>query len=675
MYSRTCGAGASSSGASASSSGASASATSAADSIGDDGDEDLARAIALSLGAPDAGASSSGAGASTSAADSIGDDGDEDIARAIALSLGTPDPLAEQQQDRDLALALARSAGDAVADSQVAGDEMALTERCDGCGMWVSLAGLFDHQSKCRGVIEEHQAQHGVCEVCRNGDRPSTLLLCDGNGEEDPCSNLFHLKCLTPKLKKKPKGLWRCPECVAVRNKRLNDYGTQKGMADSLGTSVVEFRAITAYEEFHGLPRGAASMSDVSTSAAGFLGWYAYYISEHMTGAEADKARRRLEEISRRHKADCETRAAARNRAVTEAEKVREAFEAAKKAAAESRARVRAERAAAAQATAAVLPPPAGSTRRQARAREADHAAAAAPVPGVAAAPAAAAAPPAPVPAAHVASSERMPPATAEAAVTAPSALAHSGALVGRRVRVWWEADDAWFHGKVDNFSSRRGYRIVYDPVEGQDDPSGWVQLDEETWELEEAGDDMAAPPPLVSASSTAARSGDGKTSAKALGKWKRAPEPSAAAMETSSAAQEEETVVKLEALDEDAESRASGPDDPSDVGEMSGSEAEAMRQAQAQEQAALLRRHQEAAALQERRQRSTRIQIFDKKPIRTPDTFACPRCNCELHNYYPNDARACNKLACEKCHTKFCIVCNKPASASCRCISAAWAR
>ena len=247
--------------------------------------------------------------------------------------------------------------------------------------------------------------------------------------------------------------------------------------------------------------------------------------------------------------------------------------------------------------------------------------------------------------------------------------------MVGQRVRVWWEGDNAWFHGKVDNFSSRRGHRIMYDPVEGQDDPSGWVQLDEETWELEGARDDTVAPtvPPLPVSASTAVTSGDGEAS-KALGKRKRAPEPSADATETaagaSPAAQE---AVKSEVLTDDAESRASGLDDASDLVEMTESEAAAMRQAQAQEEAHLLRRHQEAAALQERRQRSARTQIFDKKPIRTPDTFECPRCN--WHNYYPKDARACNKLACEKCHTKFCIVCGKAASASCRCISAAWAR
>ena len=131
---------------------------------------------------------------------------------------------------------------------------------------------------------------------------------------------------------------------------------------------------------------------------------------------------------------------------------------------------------------------------------------------------------------------------------------------------------------------------------------------------------------------------------------------------------------MKLEVPEEYAQSSASGLDDPSDVVEMSDSEAAAMRRAQAQEEAELLRRHQEAAALQDRRQRSKRIEIYDKnKAVRTPDTFVCP--TCFWHNYYPKDARACNKLACEKCHTKFCIACGKPASASCRCISAAWAR
>ena len=49
-----------------------------------------------------------------------------------------------------------------------------------------------------------------ACEVCNMPDRHSSMLLCDG------CGTGWHLACLTPPLKKVPKGNWICPMCVTA---------------------------------------------------------------------------------------------------------------------------------------------------------------------------------------------------------------------------------------------------------------------------------------------------------------------------------------------------------------------------------------------------------------------------------------------------------------------------
>ena len=103
-----------------------------------------------------------------------------------------------------------------------------------------------------------------------------------------------------------------------------------------------------------------------------------------------------------------------------------------------------------------------------------------------------------------------------------------------------------------------------------------------------------------------------------------------------------------------------------------------------AAERALLEQEHAEAVAMQQAQEqeqrRSKRLKVFDKRESQrkcdaNPDLFMCPQCH--YPNYYPSDERACNKLECgnQTCRTKFCIVCGKPASASCQCISAGWAR
>ena len=60
---------------------------------------------------------------------------------------------------------------------------------------------------------------------------------------------------------------------------------------------------------------------------------------------------------------------------------------------------------------------------------------------------------------------------------------------VGARIRVWWDADEAWFSGTVTQVTRSRGHLIKYDAVEGEDDLVQWTNLDNETYEdLDAAG-------------------------------------------------------------------------------------------------------------------------------------------------------------------------------------------
>eukprot|EP00232_Nephroselmis_pyriformis_P021741 CAMPEP_0182871404 /NCGR_PEP_ID=MMETSP0034_2-20130328/11105_1 /TAXON_ID=156128 /ORGANISM="Nephroselmis pyriformis, Strain CCMP717" /LENGTH=191 /DNA_ID=CAMNT_0025003955 /DNA_START=27 /DNA_END=599 /DNA_ORIENTATION=- len=56
------------------------------------------------------------------------------------------------------------------------------------------------------------------------------------------------------------------------------------------------------------------------------------------------------------------------------------------------------------------------------------------------------------------------------------SALA---AYVGRRVKVYWKKEKAWYEGEVMHFDGKRLHRIKYD--DGEDD---WVNLDKRKWDF-----------------------------------------------------------------------------------------------------------------------------------------------------------------------------------------------
>ena len=60
---------------------------------------------------------------------------------------------------------------------------------------------------------------------------------------------------------------------------------------------------------------------------------------------------------------------------------------------------------------------------------------------------------------------------------------------VGRRLKVWFENDEAWFTGTLKSYSSRRGWQIAYDPVEGEDDLISWHHLANERHEMISEGE------------------------------------------------------------------------------------------------------------------------------------------------------------------------------------------
>ena len=50
--------------------------------------------------------------------------------------------------------------------------------------------------------------------------------------------------------------------------------------------------------------------------------------------------------------------------------------------------------------------------------------------------------------------------------------------IIGRRIRVHWPDDDEWWFGIVENYTSRRGWKVSYEKVDGEDDLIEWHDLD-----------------------------------------------------------------------------------------------------------------------------------------------------------------------------------------------------
>jgi hypothetical protein len=118
------------------------------------------------------------------------------------------------------------------------------------------------------------------------------------------------------------------------------------------------------------------------------------------------------------------------------------------------------------------------------------------------------------------------------------------------------------------------------------------------------------------------------------------------------------------------------------DVVKLDVEEAATLKRALEAEQVLLDQKLIAAVASQQELQqrRSKRLKMYDQRVSQSKcatsrDFFMCPRCYYPC--YYPQDERACNKLRCgnDTRGISFCIMCSKPASASCLCISAAWAR
>lgn len=112
-------------------------------------------------------------------------------------------------------------------------------ERCSGCGIYVDITELFEHQQHCAYTQRFLQEEHAMCEICGQGDRPSTLLLCDGLPNRS-CSKAYHMHCHRPPMKSKPKGKWHCPSC---RNypKARRELEALAGYANFLGKEMKDF--------------------------------------------------------------------------------------------------------------------------------------------------------------------------------------------------------------------------------------------------------------------------------------------------------------------------------------------------------------------------------------------------------------------------------------------------
>ena len=56
---------------------------------------------------------------------------------------------------------------------------------------------------------------------------------------------------------------------------------------------------------------------------------------------------------------------------------------------------------------------------------------------------------------------------------------------MGGRVKVYWDGEDKWFHGTVQQFCKNKGYRVKYDDGEKHWEPANTVhKLVERTCEI-----------------------------------------------------------------------------------------------------------------------------------------------------------------------------------------------
>jgi len=70
--------------------------------------------------------------------------------------------------------------------------------------------------------------------------------------------------------------------------------------------------------------------------------------------------------------------------------------------------------------------------------------------------------------------------------------LARDARLVGKRIRVHWPDDDAWYAGLITGYSSRRGHCVKYDHVPGESDRTEYEDLEDLVWEFENSYEQQA---------------------------------------------------------------------------------------------------------------------------------------------------------------------------------------
>lgn len=93
------------------------------------------------------------------------------------------------------------------------------------CNICHCTAHVFCPENQLTHLREEHKSIWccDVCKscwICQKGDKSDQGLLCDS------CDRMYHMDCLTPPLRKKPKKneMWYCPECISQGLERENHF-------------------------------------------------------------------------------------------------------------------------------------------------------------------------------------------------------------------------------------------------------------------------------------------------------------------------------------------------------------------------------------------------------------------------------------------------------------------
>lgn len=91
-----------------------------------------------------------------------------------------------------------------------------------------SHASIPGSQTKATSRTPIEEMEDGdYCEVCKSENDAPTMLLCD------ECDKGYHMYCLSPPLKKIPKGDWICDACIVNRG---DDYAFGEGDEHTLAS-------------------------------------------------------------------------------------------------------------------------------------------------------------------------------------------------------------------------------------------------------------------------------------------------------------------------------------------------------------------------------------------------------------------------------------------------------